>query len=199
MKINSVKFVKSVADSEHILDDKNEYAFVGRSNVGKSTLLNFLVNQKIAKTSSTPGRTRLINYFEINSQFYLVDLPGYGYALASKTQKESWGDVLETYLKSAPKLKCVFLLVDIRHKPTEQDKQMQKFLFYYQISTKVIATKCDKLSRAQMHLKKQEIANTLGIGKENVILTSSDSKLGRDEVLSAIEKMENSETETLAE
>lgn len=195
MKITSVKFIKSVADLNSVLTDKNEYAFVGRSNVGKSSLLNFLVNSKIAKTSSTPGRTQLINYFEVNKQFYFVDLPGYGYAKLNKAQKNSWNDLLGNYLINSHKLKCVFLLVDIRHNPTELDKQMQKFLYYYQIPTVIIATKCDKLSRAQMHNQKQVLANALGVGKANIILTSVSSKLGLQEVLDKIESFENMNTE----
>ncbi len=191
MKITNIKFIKSVANLNDVLTDKNEYAFVGRSNVGKSSLLNFLVNSKIAKTSSTPGRTQLINYFEVNKQFYFVDLPGYGYAKLNKTKKQSWGKLLGDYLIKAPKLRCVFLLVDIRHKPTELDKQMQKFLYFYQIPTVIIATKCDKLSRAQMHNQKQLIANELGVGKANIILTSSTSRLGLQEVLDKIEVFEN--------
>ena len=191
MKITNVKFIKSVARSQDILTDKNEYAFVGRSNVGKSSLLNFLVNSKIAKTSSTPGRTQLINYFEVNKQFYFVDLPGYGYAKLNKTQKQSWSKLLGDYLISSPKLKCVFMLVDIRHKPSELDKQMQKFLYFYQIPTVIVATKCDKLSRAQMHNQKQVIANELGVGKANIILTSADAKLGLQDVLDKIEFFEN--------
>ena len=197
MKITSVKFIKSVANLNNVLTDKNEYAFVGRSNVGKSSLLNFLVNSKIAKTSSTPGRTQLINYFEVNKQFYFVDLPGYGYAKLNKAQKNTWNDLLGNYLINSHKLKCVFLLVDIRHNPSELDKQMLKFLYYYQIPTVIIATKCDKLSRAQMHNQKQALANALGVGKANIILTSVNSKLGLQEVLDKIESFENLNTEEI--
>ena len=193
MKVTNVKFIKSVSDINSILTDKNEYAFVGRSNVGKSSLLNFLVNSKIAKTSSTPGRTRLINYFEVNKEFYFVDLPGYGYAKLNKAKKESWDELLGNYLINSKNLKCVFLLVDIRHKPSELDKQMQKFLYYYQIPTVIIATKCDKLSRSQMHNQKQMLANELGVGKQNIILTSSSSKIGLEDVLNKIEEFQNIE------
>ena len=191
MKITNVKFIKSVANVNDVLLDKNEYAFVGRSNVGKSSLLNFLVNSKIAKTSSTPGKTRLINYFEVNKDFYFVDLPGYGYAKISKEKINSWDELLGNYLVNSKKLKCVFLLVDIRHKPTELDKQMQKFLYFYQIPTIIIATKCDKLSRAQMHNQKQMLANELGVGKQNIILTSSSTRMGLEDVLNKIEEMQN--------
>ena len=191
MKITNVKFIKSVANVNDVLLDKNEYAFVGRSNVGKSSLLNFLVNSKIAKTSSTPGKTRLINYFEVNKDFYFVDLPGYGYAKISKEKINSWDELLGNYLVNSKKLKCVFLLVDIRHKPTELDKQMQKFLYFYQIPTIIIATKCDKLSRAQMHNQKQMLANELGVGKQNIILTSSSTRIGLEDVLNKIEEMQN--------
>ena len=130
MIIKSAEFVKSVSNFNDIYkSDYKEIAFVGRSNVGKSSLINFMTNNsKLAKTSSLPGRTRLINYFLINKEFLLVDLPGYGYAKASKEAQATWGTLLENYLKKSNNLKAVYMLLDIRHLPNDNDKQMIKFV-----------------------------------------------------------------------
>ena len=143
MKITQSDFVTSVSSAKNIINDgKPQIAFVGRSNVGKSSLLNMLVGKnKLAKTSQTPGRTRLINYFMINDSFYFVDLPGYGYAKASKTEVNSWQSLLEPYLKNNQDLKCVCVLVDIRHKPSELDVLMIDFLSHYTIPFIIVATK----------------------------------------------------------
>lgn len=191
MKITSARFVTSVANSNLIINDNlPQIAFVGRSNVGKSSLINMLVNQKkLAKTSSLAGRTRLINYFNINEQFYFVDLPGYGYAKASATEIDGWQSLIEPYLIDNEKLKCVCMLVDVRHEPSAQDKQMFKFLNYYNIPTLIIATKSDKLSKAQLSKSKLVVANGLGVGTANVVCVSSENAFGKDEVLSRLEKM----------
>lgn len=191
MKITDAKFVTSVANSNLIINDNlPQIAFVGRSNVGKSSLINMLVNQKkLAKTSSLAGRTRLINYFKINGDMYFVDLPGYGFARASAKEIEGWQGLIEPYLIDNEALKCVCLLVDIRHEPSEQDKQMFKFLNYYNIPALVVATKGDKLSRAQMNRAKVVVANSLGVGAGNVIVTSSENGLNRQELLDKIETM----------
>ena len=188
MLINSASFVTSVASKNNILiDGLNQIAFVGRSNVGKSSLINMLCNQKkLAKASSTPGRTRLINYFLINSKFYFVDLPGYGYAQASKTEAYGWQSLIEPYLINNDKLKLVCMLVDSRITPTEQDKQMFDYLAYYQLPFIIIATKSDKLSKAQLNKAKVNIANTFGVGVENVYPVSNETRDGKDKVLSAI-------------
>lgn len=186
--IKTAEFVTSVASYKNLyVSDYPEIAFVGRSNVGKSSLINLITNQKkLAKTSSTPGRTRLVNYFLINKELLLVDLPGYGYAQASKDTQESWGELLENYLKSSKNLKAVYLLLDVRHLPTEQDKQMVKFLYFYNIPIIFVLTKCDKLSRAQYNKSSQDIANSLGITKANMIFTSSDSRQGKDDLIESI-------------
>ena len=190
MDIRSAKFVTSVANSVNILKDgRMEIAFVGRSNVGKSSLINMLVkNSKLCRTSSTPGRTRLINYFLINDDFYFVDLPGYGYAKASKSEVDGWQSMIEPYLINNAQLKCVCMLVDSRIEPTAQDKQMLKFLNYYQIPFIIIATKCDKFGKSQIKPQLQKIANYLGVGKDNVFASSGEKLLGRNEILSKMDQ-----------
>lgn len=185
MEIRSAKFVTSVAESKKILNDgKKEIAFVGRSNVGKSSLINMLTKQnKLAKTSSTPGRTRLINYFLINDDTYFVDLPGYGYAKASKSMVNGWQSMIEPYLLENPQLYLVCMLVDSRYEPTDQDKQMLKFLTYYQIPFIIIATKCDKFGKSQIKPQMVKIANYLGVGKDNVFASSGEKMIGRLEIL----------------
>ena len=188
MIVKSAEFVTSVADTNFYKSDFNEVAFVGRSNVGKSSLINFIANRKkLAKTSSMPGKTKLINYFLINKSFLLVDLPGYGYAEVSKKEKSNWADFLEEYLKSSPNLKCVYLLLDIRRTPTNQDEQMLKFLYFNRISTKVVVTKTDTLSRSQVFNQLQIICAKLGITRNDIIITSSQDKKGHVELLNSIE------------
>lgn len=190
MKINKSKFVISVADKSKILiDEKSQIAFVGRSNVGKSSLLNMLCNNsKLAKTSATPGRTRLVNYFLINESFYFVDLPGYGYAKASKGQVYGWQGLLEPYLIDNSKLKCVCVLVDIRHDPTEQDEQMIKFLNYYQIPYIIVATKADKFGKSKIKPMASKVANYLKVASGNVYPISSVNSYGKEELLNKLEQ-----------
>ena len=193
MVIKSAEFVTSVADTNYYQSDLNEVAFVGRSNVGKSSLINFIVNRKkLAKTSSMPGKTKLINYFLINKSFLLVDLPGYGYAEVSKKEKSNWADFLEEYLKSSPNLKCVYLLLDIRRTPTNQDEQMLKFLYFNRIATKVVVTKTDTLSRSQVFNQLQIICAKLGITRNDIIITSSQDRKGHEELLDSIESFVSS-------
>lgn len=190
MEVKNVKFVTSVADSRKMLiDDKFQVAFVGRSNVGKSSLINMLLkHNKLAKTSSTPGRTRLINYFQANDDVYFVDLPGYGYAKASKREVDGWQSMIEPYLIENEQLKCVCMLVDSRYEPTVQDKQMLKFLNYYQIPFIIIATKCDKFGKSQVKPQMVKIANFLGVGKDNVFPSSGDTGYGRLDILSKLDQ-----------
>ena len=189
MQITDSKFIKSVADANKILiDNFKQVAFVGRSNVGKSSLINMLSsNKKLARTSSTPGRTRLINYFLINNEFYLVDLPGYGYAKASKVEVDSWQSLLEPYLLNNEKLKCVCVLIDSRIKPTELDKQMINFLCYYNIPFIVIATKCDKIPKSKVKPEMLKLANFLGLAKDNIFPSSSDTAYGKSEILNRLQ------------
>ena len=181
-----------------INDGKPQIAFVGRSNVGKSSLLNMLVGKnKLAKTSQTPGRTRLINYFMINDSFYFVDLPGYGYAKASKTEVNSWQSLLEPYLKNNQDLKCVCVLVDIRHKPSELDVLMIDFLSHYTIPFIIVATKADKLSKSQIKNELHKVANTLNVGIGNVYATSSENRYGKEQLLDKIEELVTFDKESL--
>lgn len=193
MKITKSSFVTSVANANKVVvDEKKQVAFVGRSNVGKSSLINMLVNNsKLCKTSQTPGRTRLINYFLINDAFYFVDLPGYGFAQASKKDVFGWQGLIEPYLKNNAMLKCVCVLVDIRHNPTEQDKQMINYLFYYQIPFIIVATKCDKLSKTKVKPALNKIAGELKVGVQNVYGISSQTSFGKDELLNKLEQFLN--------
>lgn len=188
MLVKSASFVTSVADSNFYESDLFEVAFVGRSNVGKSSLINLISNRRgLAKTSSTPGKTRLINYFLINKNFLLVDLPGYGYAQVSKSTKTNWADFLEEYLRTSKRLKCVYLLLDIRRTPTEQDEIMMKFLYNNRIPFKIVVTKTDTLSKAQVSNNLFIICQKLGINKADIILTSSADKTGAKDLLTSIE------------
>ncbi|MBR2467998.1 MAG: YihA family ribosome biogenesis GTP-binding protein [Clostridia bacterium] len=193
MKVTKSSFYISVANSaKAVNDEKNQIAFVGRSNVGKSSLINMLVNNsKLCKTSSTPGRTRLINYFLINDSFYFVDLPGYGYAQASKKDVYGWQGLIEPYLLNNDRLKCVCALVDVRHDPTEQDKQMINYLHYYQIPFIIVATKCDKLPKSKVKPTLSKLANSLNVGAGNVYGVSSETKYGKEELLSKLDQFLN--------
>ncbi len=192
MEIKQARFVISVADKEKILTEEiPEIAVAGKSNVGKSSFINFMTNNgKLAKTSSTPGKTRLINYFEINKgEFMLVDLPGYGFAKVTDAEKAKWAKLMEGYILESRNLANVFILVDVRHEPTALDKQMVNFLQYYTIPVTVIATKCDKLSRAQISRREREIAAAFAMGEGNIITVSSLTKVGKEAVLDRIEQV----------
>ncbi len=175
-----------------------EVAFAGKSNVGKSSLINALINRNnYARTSGQPGKTQTINFYNINEEIYLVDLPGYGYAKASETEREKWGVMIENYLNSSEKLRAVFLLVDIRHKPTANDKQMFEWMEYVGYDPIVIATKLDKIKRSQIDKQIKIIREGLGANKETIIVPfSSETKVGRDTVLDFMEQViENEESE----
>lgn len=192
MEIKQARFVTSVADNEKILTEEiPEIAIAGKSNVGKSSFINFMTNNgKLAKTSSIPGKTRLINYFDINNgELMLVDLPGYGFAKVSDAEKSKWAKLMEGYLLESRNLANVFILVDVRHEPTALDKQMINFLQYYTLPFTVIATKCDKLSRAQTMKRKREIAASFAMGEGNIITVSSLAKVGKEAVLERIEQI----------
>ncbi|CDG02374.1 Putative Probable GTP-binding protein EngB [Clostridium chauvoei JF4335] len=163
-----------------------EVAFVGRSNVGKSSIINALTNRKkLAKVSQTPGKTRLINFFMINSgEFYLVDLPGYGYAKVSKKEQESWGNTIETYLTGREQLKRVILLVDSRHKPTTQDIQMHEWIKHFGYEEIVVATKSDKLSNNDLRKSEKIIKETLKLdSNDKLYFFSSLNKKGKDQLI----------------
>lgn len=185
--IKSSDFVTSVVDKKSFLKDKIEIAFVGRSNVGKSSLINSLVNKKnLAKTSSTAGLTKMVNYFNINNELYFVDLPGYGYSKTGKKHQTIWSTLIEEYLTLSKKLKLVFMLVDIRHKPTELDVMMQKFLFYNNIPYRIIATKADKIAKTKVKDYLQVIANELQITINNIIPYSVNGAINKEKILEII-------------
>lgn len=187
IKIKNSDFVISAVKKEQYpITGLPEIAFVGRSNVGKSSIINALTNRKkLAKVSQTPGKTRLINFFIINGdEFYLVDLPGYGYAKVSKTEKASWRKTIETYLNGRQELKRVVLLVDSRHKPTADDIQMHEWIKFYGYDEVVIATKSDKLSNNELRKSEKVIRETLNLGKEDKLyFFSSLNKKGKDELV----------------
>ena len=167
-----------------------EVAFAGKSNVGKSSLINALMNRKsYARTSSQPGKTQTINFYNINEQIYFVDLPGYGYAKASKSEVEKWGKMVERYLHTSRQLKCVFLLVDIRHEPGSNDKLMYDWVKSNGYEPVVIATKLDKIKRSQIDKQIKLIRTALGAGNTVVIPFSAESKQGREEVYEIIDKI----------
>jgi len=180
----NVKFIKSASKkAEFICDELNQVAIVGRSNVGKSSLINLLTNNsKMAKTSSTPGRTRLVNYFNVNNQFYLVDLPGYGFHKAGKEHTEVWDTTMNDYFTDNEKLKVVLLLLDARIKPTELDKQMVQYLAERDIPVVLILTKADKVSRSDIGLSKQKISTELRFNKSRIIATSTLKKQGVEDI-----------------
>ncbi len=168
-----------------------EVAFAGRSNVGKSSLINALMNRKsLARTSSKPGKTQTINFYNINNAMYLVDLPGYGYAKASVEVKEKWGKMVENYLHKSRQLKAVFLLVDIRHDPSANDKVMYEWMVHQGFSPIVIATKMDKISRSQVPKHVKAVRTGLGMqAGTTVIPFSAQTKQGRDEIWELIDAL----------
>lgn len=192
MEIKQAKFITSVAKKEQILGDSvAEIAFVGRSNVGKSSIINSLVGQnRLAITSSTPGRTRLINYFAINNdEFRFVDLPGYGYAKAGKQHKELWATLMEDYLMTSKNLKAIVLLVDIRHAPSELDVLMQNFLFTHGIKTILVATKADKVAKTKIKNYCMALSGTLKVGIANIFPYSSTNHYGKKQLLDKMEQI----------
>lgn len=191
MKIISAEFATSAAGLEQCpAGSRPEVALAGRSNVGKSSLLNALVNRKkLARTSNTPGRTQLINFFLINGDFYLVDLPGYGFAKVPARVKAGWGKMIEGYLAGREQLRGVVLLVDIRHAPTADDRQMYAWLKHYHIPAAVAATKADKLSRGRALQNLAVVRKTLALEREDpLVLFSALTGQGKDELWSVIEK-----------
>lgn len=189
MRFVNVKFIKSASKKEEfIIDLLPQIAIVGRSNVGKSSLINLLTNNsKMAKTSSTPGRTRLVNYFNVNNQFYLVDLPGYGYHKASKNIADSWDRVMNDYFKDNTNLKLVMLLLDSRLMPTELDKQMLNYLAENEITSVIVLTKTDKLSKSEVNNNITKIANDIRYNKNLIIPTSATKKQGVEKIATIID------------
>ena len=188
LKIGNAEFITSAATEKQFIEpNKPMIAVCGKSNVGKSSFINMLANRKkLAKTSAAPGRTRLVNYFDFGA-FILADLPGYGFAKVSKTEKAKWAKTLDEFFKKKENVAHVFMLADSRHSPTADDKQMINFLTYNIFPFTVLLTKGDKLSKMKLKEQKKAIANELYLTENNLIATSSETGLGKDEVLDKIQ------------
>lgn len=185
MKIESSNLETiAVRQSQYPTDGKNEFLICGRSNVGKSSFINTLLGRKnYAHTSSKPGKTQTLNFYLINDDFYLVDVPGYGYADVSKEKQRKFGLMIEEYIKTRSNLRCVFLLIDFRHKPDNNDILMYNYLKYYEIPTVIVATKFDKVRPSQKVHQEKLLNKSLNIiESDKVILFSSVTKKGRDEI-----------------
>ena len=192
MKINDVElFISAVRRSQYPTEGKPEFLLVGRSNVGKSSFINTIVNRKnLARVSATPGKTQTLNFYEVNKTLYLVDVPGYGYALQGREQQKKFGMMIEEYLAKRDELKRVFMLIDFRHKPTEDDVLMYNFLKYYHIPVTIVATKVDKVKSSLKDANYKAITDTLDlVVGDDIVLFSSVTKLGREEILSRIENL----------
>lgn len=182
-RIKKAEFVTSVGQGSRFPEPlSSEIAMVGKSNVGKSSLINSLCNNgKLAKTSQKPGKTRLINFFKVNDDFYLVDLPGYGFASAPKSEKQKWGELIEGYLASG-RVKHIYMLLDIRHDPTDDDRQMFSYIIYYAIPYTLVATKADKLARSKRRQAAIACAKALG-APPYAIAYSTETGDGKEELL----------------
>ena len=192
MKINDVELtISAVRQSQYPDDNKPEFLLVGRSNVGKSSFINSIIERRnFARISSKPGKTQTLNFYNVNNDFYLVDVPGYGYANVSKERQQKFGMMIEEYLENRPNLKEVFLLIDFRHKPTQDDLLMYNFLKYYDINVTIVCTKVDKIGRTLREKQENLIKETLNITEDdNFILFSSSTKLGKSAVTNIIEKI----------
>ena len=190
MKVTQAEIVMSaVKPEQYPTDGFPEFALAGRSNVGKSSLINKMINRKgLARTSSKPGKTQTLNFYKLNETIFFVDVPGYGYAKVSKTEREAWGKMIETYITTREPLRAMLLIIDLRHKPSADDVMMYDFLKHYEIPTIVIATKADKIPKGkwQKHLK--VVRDTLDLAKgDEIILFSSETGLGKDQAWNAIQ------------
>lgn len=191
MKITSVELdISAVRQSQYPENNLPEFLIVGRSNVGKSSFVNTMINRKnFARTSSKPGKTQTLNFYKINKDFYFVDVPGYGYAITDKKTQLKFGKMIEDYVANREYLKEVFMLIDFRHKPTEDDILMYKYLKYYNLKVTIVATKIDKISFGQREKYKNVILKTLELQEnDNLILFSSVTKDGKKDVYQTIEK-----------
>ncbi len=181
----------AVRISQYPEDKKPEFLILGRSNVGKSSFINTVINRKnLARTSSKPGKTQTLNFYQVNKEFYIVDVPGYGYAATNKKQIEKFGIMIEEYLKKRVNLKHIFLLIDYRHKPTEDDILMYKFLKYYNLPVTIVCTKYDKVNRSLREKQDDLIKKTLepALGDE-IINFSSVTKIGKERIYEIIENI----------
>ena len=179
----------AVRRSQYPLDEKPEFLLIGRSNVGKSSFINSILERKnIARISSVPGKTRTINFYKVNEDFYLVDVPGYGYASTSKENQRKFGMMIEEYLSQRKELKKVFMLVDFRHKPTEDDLLMYNFLKFHGVNVTLVATKVDKVGTTSRERFKKQITDNISLAMgDELVLFSSKTKLGKKEVQNMIE------------
>ncbi len=190
--IKTASFITSAASIGQILvHSLPEIAVCGKSNSGKSSFINMLTGySKLAKTAKAPGKTRLVNYFDCNNgEFILVDLPGYGYAQVSASQKQAWGKLIEYYLENSASLKHVFLLLDIRRNPSADDIDMVNYFYHYSIPFTIVATKSDKLSRSASALRKREIAAAFKVGVDNIYIISNINKAGKSDILQKISQI----------
>ena len=199
MQIKSAEFVKSATrPSEYPAAQLPEIAFAGRSNVGKSSLINILVNRKrLVKTSSTPGRTRLINFFDVNNRVVFVDLPGYGYAKVPPSVRKKWGPMIETFLSRRRTLKGVVVIMDIRRTPQQEELNLLGWLSHYAIAAVVVLTKTDKLSKSKSAQQHRRIAQALTMDPKDLILFSAKSRRGRDTLWKAILSLVETEVDSL--
>lgn len=190
MKISYAEFLSSAArPKDKIKSDLPQIAVVGKSNVGKSSFINYFAHDgKLARVSKQPGRTKMINYFLINREFILADLPGYGFARVSQEEKRRWAELIDDYLANEPDICLVIFLVDIRHDPTQDDMIMYNFLFKTGLPFVVVATKSDKLSKSQIKPQLSRIANIFKLGVANVLAISNENKTGMDAVYAKIEQ-----------
>ena len=192
MVIKNVSLETVIGVTSKIPDNQMpEIAFAGKSNVGKSSLINALMNRKsLARTSSQPGKTQTINFYNINDELYFVDLPGYGYAKVSQQEKEKWGKMIEKYLQRSKVLQAVFLLVDIRHEPSANDKQMYEWIMANGYHPIVIATKLDKINRSQVAKQVKIVKQGLGVDKDTIVIPfSAETKQGREEIYDLIDQL----------
>ena len=202
MIIKKAEFYTSAVSKETLPEESRvEVMFCGRSNVGKSSFINMLTNRKsLARTSSNPGKTQTLNFYEINDDLYFVDVPGYGYARVSKSVKETFGKMIEEYVTTRTILKMVFLLVDFRHKPTEDDCLMYEFLKYNNLPVTVIATKADKVKNSERKKCKEDIIERLNLTKEDrFIVTSSEKREGLGQVLTLLDEILEENKEEIEE
>ncbi len=188
MRVTLAEFVTSAARPSQVPPPSlPEVAFAGRSNVGKSSLINTLVMRKrLVKTSSTPGKTRMLNFFAVNGRYGFVDLPGYGYARATKGERARWGSLVEGYLKKRPTLRAVVLIMDLRHEPFPTDHQMVEWLGHQKLPAILVATKADKLGRSRRMEQRKRMTEALEVEPDRIVLFSAKSRLGRPELWRAI-------------
>lgn len=192
MKITKAELkIMATRRSQYPEDKKAEFLLVGRSNVGKSNFINTLLGRKnLARTSSHPGKTQTLNFYEVNNDFYLIDVPGYGYAEVSKKTREKFGKMIEEYLETRKELKRVFMIVDFRHKPTEDDVLMYNFLKYYNLPVTIVATKADKIGASKKDKCKKQITDTLDlVVGDDLVIFSSITKEGKDKIIKIIEDL----------